>query len=1192
MKKRKKKCCKHRKLNHRRVNSKHYYTPVVSIPMFEQERNNIYDNWGASSSFSARSNGVGKSTNFSKPGSGNFFPYQDQQPGLGNEKLPLKKSFNLFGNSSDLKKQSPWSHTTQGSSAELESSFIPSGDDNQKKLHIADSHFTSQLFENGNNYGKANSHNTDKLFGNNPPSTNLTIHRDNGVATFSINENNSSPQNSVSVTFGNYTSLQPKSRLGKLFSYFKRDNKPKEKLLNIHKTPHVTPKTFSSPSYKAIDARRIGSMKRLVLKSKPIKYHLIDVNRVLSSKRGVAVATNVSATKLLTQDVAFDDDVEDTEEEVQYKPFTSNVLAKNFEEKETPNPVTEKQDGKETSAQQHNGYWTYPSIEDIAKMDPTSLEGVRNFIIGRVGYGQIAYDYPVDLTRLVANAENNGHLIAEELFDNIVILKQSAVLVYQGIDDKPPLGTELNVPATITLEGVKPKPNLSMENHIDFLKRQIGMEFVTYDPITYAWVFKVKHFSIWGLVDEDDENQKDLVLLKRKQDLKEADALVEYSKLYSDDSLDQEVKKQKLNEYSKFVPGGWGSTLPPDDSLLKLKQSLVTDEISGVLNLYRELEDDTMAGRVGGITIDSDIDEIEEVEEVKLNAYEPVITDIAVFDDIKNKSTFPTTDNWLLQLELANQYNSAMAPMVPESKFPKGELTLSKVDEMLFSQTKIKSKSALDQKGLGKSKTALEDVSEKTIDFIFGKIISQCELAQLTDLMPQLRANGLTFAQLANKRDNSVLNSQIELASILFDSSNDIESNRLALFGEWLQRYNENQIADLLEANKGDELYCTFFYLCVNRKEEAIERTLISKNEHLAVILSLADSKNSLVKELATEQLETWKETDSEKYIPKSLVSIYQLLARQLDQVVENLPWTIVFGVFLYYGDVENLKEFIGNFESKLPKEDPVADLLRLQLNGIDFTSMLNSNFNKTLKWLICLVLADFDYDELSKNLGDVLEKAGMWKEALVVFSSISDDNLKTRLIRSLIITRVAEEPISEHDEKYLITVLKVPRSLIYEAKALERKNAGDYWSEVNALVEVDLWSKAHEAIVTQLGPQTVIKNSPSGVNKLLNLIDQFPQHGSIIPSWNKGAGIYQNYLKLLENTNDIEVIIFLIEFLPLTKPESAKEKLAINTIAKFVGDLALEDKRVPQKEREKIFQMPLDKVNKAYFELRLSRAN
>lgn len=65
-----------------------------------------------------------------------------------------------------------------------------------------------------------------------------------------------------------------------------------------------------------------------------------------------------------------------------------------------------------------------------------------------------------------------------------------------------------------------------------------------------------------------------------------------------------------------------------------------------------------MVGKVNCITIDSDSDsnsasasdEVEEIEEVKLNAYEPVITDVTVFDDIKNKSTFPTTDNWLLQL--------------------------------------------------------------------------------------------------------------------------------------------------------------------------------------------------------------------------------------------------------------------------------------------------------------------------------------------------------------------------------------------------------------------------------------------------------------------------------------------------------------------------------------------------------------
>lgn len=60
------------------------------------------------------------------------------------------------------------------------------------------------------------------------------------------------------------------------------------------------------------------------------------------------------------------------------------------------------------------------------------------------------------------------------------------------------MGFGLNVPATITLEGVKPKPNMTIDDHINYLKKQIGMEFITYDPITCVWVFKVKHFSIWG----------------------------------------------------------------------------------------------------------------------------------------------------------------------------------------------------------------------------------------------------------------------------------------------------------------------------------------------------------------------------------------------------------------------------------------------------------------------------------------------------------------------------------------------------------------------------------------------------------------------------------------------------------------------------------------------------------------------
>ncbi|CCG21757.1 Nup145 protein [Candida orthopsilosis Co 90-125] len=1197
--KRKKKKCKYRDNRLSKDPSKRYsiyQSPPhgYSFQMFEQKSNNIYSNWGAASSFSARSNESGKPAGFSKPGAGNFFLFKESNTEFKNESSSLKKTFNLFGNSSDSKKQNSWSQI-QDSSTGAQSSFKPSAG-NQEKSHIESSGFASALYGDRRSDGKIDSLNKSNSFGNNPPPTNLTIHRNNGVASFSIKGSDTSLSDSVAVPSSNNAPAPPKSRLGKLFSYFKRDKKAKDKIQSVFKTPYVTPKTLSSPSYKAIDTRRIGSMRRLVLKSKPTKYHLIDVNKVLSSKRGVAVPTNMSATKLLTEESPQDNEMNDADEEVEYKSFAANVVEQTAKDegKTSNKDANDKQDEYKTTVQKYNGYWTYPPIDEISEMNPSSLENVHNFIIGRVGYGQIAYDYPVNLTNVVSGAESNGRSLAEELFDNIVTVKQSAVLVYKNIEDKPPLGSNLNVPATITLEGIKPKPSVSMQDHINYLKRQIGMEFVTYDPITYVWVFKVKHFSIWGLVDEDDDDQKDLVSLKRKQDLREAEALAEYSKVYSDGSFDQEVKKQKLNEYTKIFPGDWGSTLPPNDSLLKLKRSLVTDEIAEVLNQYRDFEDDTMAGKVNSITIDSDSDsdEVEEIEEVKLNAYEPVITDVAVFNDIKNKSTFPTTDNWLLQLELANQYNSAMAPMAPENNFSKGKLTMSKVDELLFPNSGKGNKSASKKKGSEWPKVPLNDVSADIIQIVFDNLINDCQFKQSDNSMPQLEAEGLNFARLINKTEKTVSNLQIELASILFDQNNDSDNDRLILLGQWLQKYNQAQIEDLLEANQTDDLYCAFLYLCVNLKEKAIERAWKSKNEHLAVILFQADSNDIFVKDLAAEQIETWQRPRCIEYIPKSLIKIYQLLARQMDKVSENLTWSIVMGIYLYYGDAESIKDLLNEYKFILPEGDPTADLLRLYLRGVNYTTVRSSKLSSPLKWIFCLILADFNYDEVSTDLGNSLEKADLWKEALVVFSSIEDDNTKTKLIRNLIITKTEEEKIDEHDEKYLTTVLKVPRSLLHEAKASERKNAGDYWSEVNALIEANFWSKAHETIVTQLGPEVVITNSPTNVTKLMNVINQFPQHGSIISSWNKGAGIYQNYFKLIENTEDSEIIIFLMEFLPLTKPESTKQKLAIVTIAKFVGDLALENKRVPANQRQRILQMPLDKVDKAYFELRLSRAN
>lgn len=152
------------------------------------------------------------------------------------------------------------------------------------------------------------------------------------------------------------------------------------------------------------------------------------------------------------------------------------------------------------------GYYTIPSIDKLEEYVCGDTCIVPNFTIGRKGYGNVYFPDPFDIYGLN--------------LDEIVHFRNKEVIIYPDDDQKPPMGQGLNRRAQVTLDRVWPHDKtlhepitdphrLSAMNYEGKLRRvsaKHDTKFLEYRPETGSWVFKVDHFSKYGLSDSDDEN--------------------------------------------------------------------------------------------------------------------------------------------------------------------------------------------------------------------------------------------------------------------------------------------------------------------------------------------------------------------------------------------------------------------------------------------------------------------------------------------------------------------------------------------------------------------------------------------------------------------------------------------------------------------------------------------------------------
>ncbi|XP_025995170.1 nuclear pore complex protein Nup98-Nup96 isoform X2 [Solenopsis invicta] len=154
------------------------------------------------------------------------------------------------------------------------------------------------------------------------------------------------------------------------------------------------------------------------------------------------------------------------------------------------------------------GYYTIPPLDKLDEFVCGETCIVPNFTIGREGYGNVYFPDSFDVYGLN--------------LDEIVHFRHKEVIIYPDDEKKPPVGQGLNRRAQVTLDKVWPHDKslhepitdpqrLAAMNYEGKLRRvsaKHDTRFLEYRPETGSWVFKVDHFSKYGLSDSDeDDNQ-------------------------------------------------------------------------------------------------------------------------------------------------------------------------------------------------------------------------------------------------------------------------------------------------------------------------------------------------------------------------------------------------------------------------------------------------------------------------------------------------------------------------------------------------------------------------------------------------------------------------------------------------------------------------------------------------------------
>ncbi|XP_074597966.1 nuclear pore complex protein Nup98-96 isoform X2 [Brevipalpus obovatus] len=790
-------------------------------------------------------------------------------------------------------------------------------------------------------------------------------------------------------------------------------------------------------------------------------------------------------------------------------------------------------------------YYTKPPYQELDKYYDQSRGTceISSFAIGRDGYGSICWNEPVDICGLN--------------LDEIVHIRRKEVIVYPDDTSKPDVGSGLNKPAQITLHQVWPVDKTTHEiikdsnrlktmkyaEKIELATIKLGASFVEYCPETGSWVFNVKHFSKYGLLDdendpEDSAGQKssNIPVMDRSEGESFQLQRSSFSERVLPINFEQSNVPSDMNEETyDFEESEEGD----DDYIFDIGDSL--DRSGGMYPSYHDgmrfalfpEEDENDATDIPAHikkakrTTHQDNQKSKEISELFPN-YIPKASFIKKRELQFEPEITPAEQKCLSDI------SSVCLQVCPKVRFFNGSSNFTLIHYgkvMIYNLDLIPDISIHSQR----FESQLKDCSQ--ITHVKGKL-------PFTETKP-----------IAHNRYN-IQHLERLVKAFYGELSESTEygqrEERLNYVIDWLSDRNR-----LLKRPKSSPSL-VLYHLCCNDLKAAVDEAINCRCPKLALLICSGNNFN--VKSSLIKQLNSWRQSGADQYINSELLKIYIILSggikwmisssKEID-VLEGLTWTQQLNLMLVFATHSGLQECVNNLTVK------TNDIEYHILAGHSPFQAIDAAPNHLEAWFLHQSLQS--YKVIKNDPRSDLVHLIMWSQLIsksvtlssFIASHIKDDFLRESALADAILSYSPK--FSLQDDSWLTKDLKIPPQFIAQMKALYYKCQFDHKKNASLLLEAEKWAQAHDAFVEFIFPELVIDEDQA---TLRQIIDKLKPHRKVIPNWyTNGANVFDIYSRALISQSDADLDGFDIHRL---KCNNVRQTLCQSEMTRRINNITI----------------------------------